>query len=311
MFGGSLYLDIGERRARILKGAVRNRTFRIDNYANLEFSHPLGRDLDDDRNHEIGRQIAGFLEERGLSSRQVSVLMSREGMITRTARVPALDSKVLDEFILAAINEFLPVDLTEYAFDYRVMKTVSDSGNEKGYHELLLAAVPRYMVEQVMQVMESTRMYIRSLDILPNSILRLFSQTDYSDVAVLDVNRDGSRIAICEDGCLLLYADIPFNLSEEGEDAADLSVLIEETRGYLNFFAGSHQGRQVEVLHVVGDLAQREEIVTTLLDSALEIPVKSSLDEVLNFRWGRKTGPQPVTAAATMAGNLGMMLRKD
>jgi len=310
LFGSSLYLEFGEARVRILKGGFRNNRFRIDGHASLEFCHPLGRSLDEEQNREIGNQIAGFLKERGLHSRRASVLISREGMITRTARVPALERKVLDEFILAAINEFLPVDQTEYAFDYRVMRTVRESGDDKEYHDLLLAAIPRYMVEQVMQVMNTARLHIRSLDIMPNSLLRLFSSTGYSDVAVLDVSEDGTRIAICEDGGLLLYADIPFSL-KGGEYEQNLSPLIEEIRGYLNFFAGRHQGRQVEALHVVGDLAQREEVVDSWLGNAMELPVKTSLDDVLNISWGRMAGPQPVNLAATLAGNLGMMLRKD
>jgi Tfp pilus assembly PilM family ATPase len=222
--GSSLYLDLGETRARILKGSAKKQRFRIDGYANLELKYPLGTSLDDERNHEIGDQIVGFLKERGLRSSRVSVLISREGIITRNARVPALERKVLDEFLHAAINEFLPVDLNEYAFDYRIMRSFSDTGDGKNYHDIMLAAVPRYMVEQVLQIMDETKMMVKSLDILPNSLFRLFANTDYGDVAILDVSQDGSRIAICEDGSLLLYADIPFGLMEMEEEAVILGL---------------------------------------------------------------------------------------
>lgn len=309
MFGGSLYLDIGEGRVRILKGALRHHAFRIDSYSSLDFSHPLGRDLDDERNYEIGNQLAGFLKERGLRSRRVSVLLSREGIITRTTRVPALDNRLLQEFIHAAINEFLPVDLNEYAYDYRVMRSVT-GGDDKSYYDLLLGAVPRFMVEQVLQIMEVTGLYINSIDILPNALLRLFATLPYNDVAVLDVCPDGSRIAILEDKSLLLYADIPFHLWSEEEDGQDFGVLLDETRGYLNFFAARHQGQPVEALYVVGDMASRPHL-TASFGSVLGLPVKTSLDDVLTCRWAPRTPQPPGWAAAAVARNLGMMLRKD
>jgi len=309
MIGSSVYLELSETRVRILKGSERKRVFRIDGYANLELKYPLGKSLDDDRNFEIGSQIAGFLKERGLRSRRTTVLLNREGMITRNARVPALERKVLDEFLHAAINEFLPVDLNEYAFDYRIIRSFKDEADNKKYFDLMLAAVPRFMVEQVMQIMKATGMYVRSLDILPNSLFRLFACSDYADVAILDVSHDGSRIAICEEGSLLLYADIPFKDLEEND--TDFSTLIEETRGYLNFFAARHQGRQVEALHVVGDLARREELVVSTLGEVLAVPVKTSLDDIFTCRWGKSAGQPSRSISSTLAGNLGMMLRKD
>ena len=108
--------DLRETRVRIIKGSAKKKIFRINGYADLELKYPLGKSLDNERNHEIGQQIVGFLKEHRLGLRRASVLIGREGIITRTTRVPALEKKVLDEFLHASMDEFLPVDPVEYAF---------------------------------------------------------------------------------------------------------------------------------------------------------------------------------------------------
>ena len=308
MFGSSLHIDISETRVRVLKGSAARNEMRIDGCADLTWFTPLGNSLDNDRNLYLGTQLNVFLAAEKLKARRASIMISREGVITRTTRVPALDNKLLQEFIRAAINEFLPVDLNEYAYDYRVMRSVT-GGEDKSYYDLLLGAVPRFMVEQVLQIMEVTGLYIDSIDILPNALLRLFASFPYNDVAVLDVGGDGSRIAILEDKSLLLYADIPFHLWSEEEEWQDFGVLLEETRGYLNFFAARHQGQPVEALYVVGDLASRPHL-TANFGSELGLPVKTTLDDVLTCRWGSGTSQRSGWGAAAVARNLGMMLRK-
>ena len=73
-------------------------------------------------------------------------------------------------------TNFCRLTLLNMLFDYRVMKIYRDAADGRNYYDLLLAAVPRYMVEQVMQIMKAARMMIKSIDILPNSLLRLFLQ---------------------------------------------------------------------------------------------------------------------------------------
>lgn len=306
MIGSSLYLDFTETRVRIMKGFARRSGFRIDGVAAMEWDTPLGNNLDDVRNRELGSHLDRFISARKLKARRASVLISREGLITRTTRVPALDGKVLHEFIHASINEFLPVDLNEYAFDYRIMRSIADDGNGQSYYDLLLGAVPRFMVEQVLQIMDVTGIYLESVDILPNTLLRLFASLHHENVAVLDVNTDGSRIAILEDKNLLLYADIPYCLRAEEAEYQDFGSLLEETRGYLNFFAARHQGRTVEAIYVVGDLASRPQL-TAAFSMELGLPVQTSLEEYLKFRLGAHVSNW---AAASLAPNLGMMLRK-
>ncbi|MGE5544116.1 MAG: type IV pilus biogenesis protein PilM [Bacillota bacterium] len=306
MLGSSLYLDFTETGVRIVKGSAGRNGFRIDGYADLKWANPLGNSLDDDRNREFGRQLLSLLLAEKLKARRASILISREGLITRTTRVPALDGKVLHEFIHASIHEFLPVDLNEYAFDYRIIRSINGDGDGQSYYDLLLGAVPRYMLEQVMQIMEVTDLYLESVDIRPNALLRLFAGLHHNDVAVLDVNANGSHIAILEDRNLLLYADIPFFLQTDEADWQDFSLLLEETRGYLNFFAARHQGQQVEAIYVVGDLALKPHLAD-VFSTELGLPVQINLDEFLKFR----LGPQVTGwAAAKAAANLGMMLRK-
>ncbi|RJX19931.1 MAG: hypothetical protein C4575_07810 [Desulforudis sp.] len=306
--GSALYVDIRETVVRAVTGWVSGSTVRLDGFSTLELAEPLGRSGDEQRYREHGGKLAEFLESNGLRARHVAFGLGREGIITRTARVPALAPKLLSEFLHKEIGEFLPVDLAEYGYDYRVMQRFTDPSDKRDYYELLLAAVPRYQVQQLMWMATEAGLYVTAIDVLPNSLLRLFAKAPYADVAILDVGPDGTHIAIFEKETLVLYSDIPFRLTEiEG----DFTPLLEETRGYLNFFASRHQGRPVEALHVVGELARQEAGLSERFVQALGIPVRFNLEDTVRFHYQGKAGPQFAGLSTVYASNLGLMLRED
>ncbi|MEW5794574.1 MAG: pilus assembly protein PilM [Bacillota bacterium] len=304
----TLHLDIRETLVRAVRGSISGSAARLDGFATLELPTPFGRGGDEQHARDQGRRLAEFLDSSGLRDRRAVLGIGREGIITRTTRVPALAPKLLSEFLQREISEFLPVDLSEYNYDYRVMQGFVDESDKRAYYNLLLAAVPRYQVEQAMWMADEARLHVTAIDILPNALLRLFGQAPYNDVAVLDVGPSGTHVAIFKKETMVLYSDIPFRLTGVDED---FSILIEETRGYLNFFASRHQGRLVDALHLVGDFASLEAPLAELFSQSLGVVVKVGLDDAIRFQYLGKAGPRFSELSTAYASNLGLMLRED
>lgn len=303
----SLYLDLRELTIRVVKGKAVGRTVRIDGYATLKLAAPLGRGGDEKDILEAGVRLAEFLVAQRLAAPRVVLALGREGIITRTVRVPAMAPHLLSDFIGREIGEFLPVDLNEYRYDYRVTHALTSEDDGREYFELLLAAVPRYLIDQALQVIEAAGLKLLVIDVLPNALQHLFTRAPYNDLAVLDLNHDGSRMVVFERGLLTMYADIPFRLPEVD---GDFGPLLEEIRGYLNFFASRHHGRQVETLHLVGEAARPETKVPGILREALGLPIQMGLEAVVFLGYGGKLGDRFSEQAAVYGANLGLMLRE-
>lgn len=300
-----LYLDMHDSYIRVLKSGGTRTT--VEGFGNFTMPAVLDRWAGEEEARNGGLALQEYLKQTGLHAGEVYIVLSRDGIITRTARVPAMEESLLHGFMNGEISEFLPVDLSEYRYDYRVMRSYVADDDGKEYFDLLIGAVPNAMIQQVMQLIEMTGMEIRAIDILPNALLRLFSRAIKNDIAVIDAGQDGTRMSIYTSGSLLLYTDIPWRLAAE---ALDFSMLLEETRGYLNFFASRNQGRQPDTLIVIGELVRIPEGVQ-YLKAGLELPVEAGLDQIipLSLHGNAYTDLEPFIAE--FAANIGLMFRKD
>ncbi|MGE5371584.1 MAG: type IV pilus biogenesis protein PilM [Solirubrobacterales bacterium] len=300
-----LYLDMHDSYIRALQSGGTRTT--IEGFGHFTMPVVLDRWAGEEEARNSGLALQEFLNRTGLNAVEVSIVLSRDGIITRTTRVPAMEESLLTGFMSSEISEFLPVDLAEYRYDYRVMRSYLADDDGKEYFDLLIGAVPNTMIQQVMQLIEMTGMEIRTIDILPNALLRLFSRATKNDIAVLDAGQDGTRMSIFTGSSLLLYTDIPWRLAAE---APEFALLLEETRGYLNFFASRNQGRQPDALIVIGELARIPEGVQ-YLKSSLELPVEARLDHLIPLSLHGNAYADFEPFIAEFAANIGLMFRKD
>lgn len=306
----TLYLDFRETTVQIIKGTANKRFICVDDFSKLDLKdlgNVMDVNLDEDRNIEISKRLSELLKKQKLSSRRVIVNLSQEGIITRTVRVPALAKGLLTEFIKREINEFLPVDLSNYRYDYRIIRGFKKEVDGQEYYELLLVAVPQYLIEQTMQIMKLSNLRPVVIDVLPNALLRLFGQVSQKGIVVLDAGSYGGRVIILKDESPLLYADVPSSLWKMGEN---YSPLIEEVRGYLNYFSSRFQGQQVEALYIVGELVETESQIKEIFNE-LGVSVQVQLEKSGTFQYSAKTKPEFENKSAVYAANLGIMLRRD
>lgn len=281
----------------------------MDGFGVLELAEAPNRYSEEEQIREMGLVLNTYLDENDLRADRCILSLGREGIVTRTNRVPVMDLKLLSGFIDNEITEFLPVDVSEYRYDYKILRQFvsEDDGNE--YYELLIGAVPHYMVQQTMMMAEMANVTVQAIDILPNAVLRLFSEAPYKDMAVIDVGTASTKLSIFDAGSLLLYSDIPFRI----EDAEyGYGGLLEETRGYLNYFASRNQGRMPEALFVVGELTRPEyEEGLEFLRGGIEIPVIGHLESMFRLRFEGRAGGEFAQSAALYPANIGLILRRD
>ncbi|MGE5417375.1 MAG: type IV pilus biogenesis protein PilM [Acidobacteriota bacterium] len=304
----SLYIVIRESSIQAVKGSLSGRAAKVEAFASLSLPQPLNEIYDETEVRKIGLILDDFLKREHLLASTATVVLNREGIVARTARVPGVGTNKLESFMKTEISEFLPVDLSDYNYGYRVMHTSTDNNDGPETLELILAAVPNRMLDQTMKILEMTNLKINAIDISVNSLLHILNNSVLEGLAILDADPNGARISIYNGNVLLLYVDIPVRMTT---DEQDLSQLIQETRGYLNFFSSRHQGKTVSALYITGMLENLDTKTLQSMSLTLGIPVKTDFEELLPFACTDNTGLDFSVQLPKYAACLGAMLRRD
>lgn len=309
-----MYLDVRQGEVRIVEGRARGTNLMVNKWAVLELDNPLTRMGGADVAREQGVRLGEFLQQQRFLKREAAVVVGQEGIIIRTVQVPEVAPRLLKNFLNEQIGEFLPIDLSEYVYDYRITRRLPGDGRGGSTLELLLAAVPRYLTEQVISFSEAAGLELKVIDVLPNVQLNLFNLSPYKDVLVVEGDGEGARFTLFDDRSVLLYAEVPFRFIAAGDDRSFiLESLLEEARGYLNFFASRHQGRMIEAICVTGHFATPsfgDESVWRRWESELGVSLLSRAEEFAGLSYRGQGGEEFKNLAPLYAGNIGLMLKK-
>lgn len=281
----------------------KNSDFIVDSFGSLILPGHPGYSHDGKLLAANSLILKQFLLDKGMNAVKAVAGLGLNGVITRSIRVPGVSPGDLENMMKLEINDLLPVSPEEYSFDYKVMSEIEE--DEQKYYELMVAAVNRKQVEQCAALLEMAGLKPVVIDILPNMWYRLFQHMDYRDTLVVDGGKDGTHLAIFKGKSLFMYADIPF-VYNSGEDS-DISALVGEMRGYLDFFSSRNFGKTVDGITVLGELAELPGL-SELFSLYFSFPVFTGLAQMgpLSFK-GAAAGFHE--RAAVYAGNLGLMMR--
>ena len=294
-FFKTLFIDYRGQVIRVLQGQPMDSQLNmvVDRYG--EILLPPGEPLADSAD-----RLREFLSINRFKATKTVVGIGQGGIICRSTRVPKVSVKDLHSMMQLNISEHLPVSVEEYALDYKVLDVVEEEDRE--YLDLMLAAIPHQQVETCATLLEQAGLNLLAIDILPNMLHYLLKHQHYANSLVVDGGQDGTHVVIFKGKSLFMYADIPFKTN-----TADFSILYNELRGYLEYFASRNYGRTVDGITVWGELATLPDIAVEL-EGQFALPVTTGIEQIgpINFI---DQGLGFATQAGVYAGNLGLMMR--
>lgn len=243
-YGSCLSMDISEGAIKFLKWSVGlNKKINLKRCMTLPVYEPQGE-----------LNLKEFLKVSGLKARRVLLNLSDRRLVARIVKVPYMEERDLASFVELEIQDFLPVDLEEFDYDYKVLKVVEE--DRRKFYNLLLAGVPKDVVRFWVDAVLAAGLHPVFVDIYPNAIARLFRRERDTDAAVIDVGRSSTNFCIFEKGVLFLYACIPVGHGGDAEALRDgrMQSVFNDMRVYLNFYSSRHFGREVDEIYLINDL---------------------------------------------------------
>jgi len=300
MFGDYLYVALEEEEIRILVGKRKGRTLRVRGCGHI----PVEREVwGQEWPQEGARRLKMLVQKQKWRGHKCFVLLDREGIVVRQARLPYLKPKELDKFLRSEMQEFLPVDVEDYVCDYAVVgNQTAEDGTKR--QEILLAAVPRTVMNQLALFLEELGFPVEAVDIAPRCFLRLFEPNE--GCMILNLKKKGGTVTLLDEAGLLLHADLPSYLGWE----EDPEQLVAEARGYAEFFASRHQGLPVGEVWVCGGLVQEKPKVVENLQDVLPTSVRLAKAGDVGFTIREKRDTRFAEQSPAYAPLLGLALRR-
>lgn len=234
--------------------------------------------------------IRTALKNNGVNIKRYSMCISDRSIITRVVKLPKMDFKDLKSFMKLSIYQYFPIRTDDYCFDYKI-QTIDDK-DDKNYYNLLLVAVPKYIINYYSGIFLKCGLKPKVITIYSDVVSSLILKYVNKDIAIVDMNYNYTEFAMIEGNSIFINSIInyalPRNETDINEDTylslLDSDILGQEflstsetLKNYLNFFSTRHQGKVVEEIYFIGEGAMMKEVIA-LLEESLGVKIKTGQD---------------------------------
>lgn len=205
-------------------------------------------------------EIQKLMKDTKVKNREVDVILNWDNVITRVIETAVMSKKELRNFIDNNIEEYFAVSMKEYAYDYEIL-AIDKSGENKKL-SILLVAVQRIKLKEILDFLKFCSLNPKSIDIYPNYIFNLFLDESDKSLAVLDINNGKSTLTMLDEGNIFLYS----NISNESydEDESEFTEIVENVEYFLNFYATRHFGRKIDKIYILGEFCNNESLLNII-----------------------------------------------
>lgn len=116
-----------------------------------------------------------WLRQQKVPQREIPVVFSCRGVITRVIILPEIGRKDLERLLSEQADQYFTFDLRDYLVDYRVLEHFVDNG--EGRLRVLLAALPKQRWEKFWYLCLEAGVKPKVVDLASDSIARLYAET--------------------------------------------------------------------------------------------------------------------------------------
>jgi len=243
---------------------------------------------------EIKKSLQSFLKKNNVRTKEISFTIHGQDVISRHTELPILDDNGIRTSLEWEMNQYLPKDISEYTVDYEIIERVDTL--EKKALRLLVAAVPKEKVNQLVKLAEILGMEITAIDINANCACRVFREYSKKNsltegIGVIDLGTNNTNIIILDKGKLFIEREIPFgtnNIIKEiiRKENLDIDKAKEYLEKEINIFDGE-EGTDIEkkILNLFDNVFSSLEKIVTFYTIGKS---KNNLDEIYLIGNGKR-----------------------
>ncbi|MBF8982638.1 type IV pilus assembly protein PilM [Lutibacter sp. B2] len=268
-------IDIGTYTTKIVIGKMKNKNIIIDD-AFMVSTPPESYEDGQIKNLEVLKKVIhNALITNKVKEKQMICTLQSTKTITRELILPYVKEDELESMVYFEIEQYLPIRLDEYAVEYKILEEFEENDIKK--LRVLVAALPKEMVENHLKLINGLNLKPIALDIHSNTNAKAFSNEItinneiYSldkTITLIDLGYEYINITIIDKGI------IRFNrLIHQGGKDIDTNIA-----NSFNLSLNDAEERKME--HANLDALNEDSTSITLLNESVKMTIDMWIREI-------------------------------
>jgi type IV pilus assembly protein PilM len=164
------------------------------------------------------------IQRHGIKERDVVFTLSSSKVVTREAVIPFVKDKKIDGIVASQVDEYFPMDVSDYVISYTKMGQLEQDGQKK--IKLSLVAVPDNLLKNYYNFAEEAKLHIETFDYIGNGAVQIMKNSLSANAVVVQLEEQATVISILVNKKLVFQRVTPY-----GYATALASVLEHEIFG--------------------------------------------------------------------------------
>ncbi|MDQ2087834.1 pilus assembly protein PilM, partial [Herbivorax sp. ANBcel31] len=175
-----LVIEFGNSNIKIVCGIYKRKKLIIYEYSIIPTPENAFQNGEISNEEAIYSVLKEEIQRKKMKANKVIFLVSSSNVITREIQLPKSTEKEVEMILKNEAQQFFPVNLKEYVYDYRVLEYISNNTGE--FTNVLLVAVPVSIGEKFISLAKSLNIKLEAIDVPVNSILNIVSNIEKNDL---------------------------------------------------------------------------------------------------------------------------------
>ncbi|QCX32668.1 hypothetical protein FDN13_02535 [Caloramator sp. E03] len=269
----SLSIELNNSYVKIAEGK-KGRRLKIMNCKELRLESEINIVSDLYNETEILNALNKYFLENKISKFDVNVVLSGvTNLLVREIILPFVSQDRIYDMLKFESSQYFPVNIDKYILDYKIIEIIKEEKNKK--LKLLVFAIPKIIIEQVIGIMKKLNMKINKIDIESNVLSRLSSKLEIGkndDAMLINIERSFLTCVIIKNNIIQLTKTYPFDIRDMlynkdnynfKADEYKLNELIDNVVKLIEFYR-MRERQDIKNIYITGELCDYYDISNIL-----------------------------------------------
>ncbi|MFH1181264.1 MAG: type IV pilus assembly protein PilM [bacterium] len=203
-------LDISDFSLKIIKLKKKGSFFRLASFGEQKIKAGIIKEGEIKKKEalvEIVKEALSKIQGEKIKTKYAVVSLPEEKAFLQIIQMPLMAEEYLKSAVIFEAENYIPLPIEKVYLDYEIMPQSSDS---KDHLDILLAALPRDIIDPYVFCLKEAGLKILALEIESLSIARALIKNGKNDQPVFLIDLGASRTSfIAFDGCVKFTSSIP------------------------------------------------------------------------------------------------------
>lgn len=224
----------------------------------------------------LKEQIRDALKENKIRTKRVLFTVFSTKIISREITVSAVKEHQIGAFIESNINEYFPIELTDYKIAHFVIQTYRD-GDNAGKHRVMVMAAEKSLIQGYEQLAQMLGLYIADIDYIGNSVIQATKLNAGSEsIMTIKIEEENALVTILRQGMMMMQRTVNYQVGHMDDDVLptreeSIKILTGTVTRLIDFYAANNEENKIAQIYIIGD-GSREWSITDVMTEQTGIP---------------------------------------